>query len=127
MAVASNNELEFQRLFETSPILRRFTYQTSFNNAFFMKDDLNDEVPNGIPKILIPSNGVVNWDGVLKLGGRLEGDHVTHLLGWIGRPIAWSLIWNCSYGDDTIEGGLMMWVSFIMDENRLKKKTSYRM
>jgi hypothetical protein len=28
---------------------------------------------------------VVNWDGVLKLGGRLEGDHVTHLWDWIER------------------------------------------
>jgi hypothetical protein len=27
---------------------------------FFMKDDVNDETPNGIPKILIPSNEVVN-------------------------------------------------------------------
>jgi len=59
-----------------------------------MKYDVNDEVFNGIPKILIPFNGVVNWDGVLKLGGRLEGDHVTHLLGWIGRPITWNSIWN---------------------------------
>ncbi len=44
-----------------------------------MKDDVNGEMFNGIPKILIPYDGVVNWDGVLKLGGRLEGDHVTHL------------------------------------------------
>jgi hypothetical protein len=22
---------------------------------------------------------MVNWDGVLKFGGRLEGEHVTHL------------------------------------------------
>ncbi len=44
-----------------------------------MKDDVNDEVLNGTSKTLIPSDGVVNWDGVLKLGGRLEGDHVTHL------------------------------------------------
>ncbi len=43
-----------------------------------MKDDVNDEMPNGTPKTLIPSNGV-NEDRVLKLGGRLEGDHVTHL------------------------------------------------
>jgi hypothetical protein len=35
-----------------------------------MKDDVNDDLPNGTPKILIPFNGV------LKLGGRLEGDHV---------------------------------------------------
>ncbi len=35
-----------------------------------MKDDVNDEMPNGTPKTLILSNGVVNWDGVLKLGDR---------------------------------------------------------
>jgi len=33
-------------------------------------------------------NVVVNWDGVLKSGSRLEGDHATHLWGWIERPIA---------------------------------------
>jgi hypothetical protein len=27
---------------------------------------------------LIPSDGVVIWNGVLKYGGRLEGDHATH-------------------------------------------------
>ncbi len=32
---------------------------------------------NGNPRILIPSDGVVNWDGVLKSGGKLEGDHAT--------------------------------------------------
>ncbi len=44
-----------------------------------MKDDVNDEIPNETPKILIPFDEVVNWDGVLKLGDRLEGDHATHL------------------------------------------------
>ncbi len=44
-----------------------------------MKDNVNDEVPNGTPKTLIPFNKVVNWDGVLKSNGRPEGDHVTHL------------------------------------------------
>jgi hypothetical protein len=44
-----------------------------------MKDDVNDEMSNETSKTLIPFDGVVNWDGVLKLGGRLEGDHVTHL------------------------------------------------
>jgi len=29
---------------------------------------------------MVPSIGVVNWDGVLKLGGRVEGDHVAHFL-----------------------------------------------
>jgi hypothetical protein len=43
-----------------------------------MKDDVNDEVPNETPKILILFNGLVNWDGVLKSSGRLEGDHATH-------------------------------------------------
>jgi hypothetical protein len=43
-----------------------------------MKDDLNDEVPNGTSKTLIPSNGVLNYDGVLKLGDRPGGDHATH-------------------------------------------------
>jgi hypothetical protein len=66
----------------TSPILtKRSTCQTSSNKAFFIKDDVNDEMPNGIPKILIPFDGVVNEDGVLKLGNRLEGDHATHLWG----------------------------------------------
>jgi hypothetical protein len=43
-----------------------------------MKDVLNDEVLNGTSKTLIPFNGVLNWDGVLKLSGGLKGDHVTH-------------------------------------------------
>jgi len=43
-----------------------------------MKDTVNDGVPNGTPKTLIPSNGVENWDGVLKSGSRPKGDHVTH-------------------------------------------------
>jgi hypothetical protein len=38
---------------------KRSTYQTSFNMIFFMKDDLNDEMPNGTPKSLIPSNGML--------------------------------------------------------------------
>jgi hypothetical protein len=37
-----------------------------------MKDYVNDVVPNGTLKTLIPSNGVVNWDGVLKLNNKLE-------------------------------------------------------
>jgi hypothetical protein len=44
-----------------------------------MRDDMNDEVPNGTPKTLMFSNGVINWDGVLKLNNRLERDHATHL------------------------------------------------
>jgi hypothetical protein len=30
------------------------------SKVFFMKDDLNDEVFNGTPKILISFNGVLN-------------------------------------------------------------------
>jgi hypothetical protein len=38
-----------------------------------MKNDLNDEVPNGTPNILIPFDGVLKWDGVSKLGHSLRG------------------------------------------------------
>jgi hypothetical protein len=44
-----------------------------------MKDDVKVEVPNGTSKILILLDGVVNWDGGLKFGGRPKGDHATHL------------------------------------------------
>ncbi len=44
-----------------------------------MKDDVNDKMSNGTPKTLIPFDGVVNQDGVLKSGGRPKGDHATHL------------------------------------------------
>jgi len=44
-----------------------------------MKDNVNDEVPNGTPKILILFDGVVNWDGALKSNNRPKGDHATHL------------------------------------------------
>ncbi len=54
------------------------------------------KVPNGTPKILIPSDVVVNWDEVLKYGGRPQGDHATHFLNWIKRPIAQSSVWKCS-------------------------------
>jgi hypothetical protein len=42
-----------------------------------MKDDVKVMVPSGTPKTLIPLDGVVNWNGVLKSGGMLKG--VTHL------------------------------------------------
>jgi len=44
-----------------------------------MRDDVKVKVPNETPKTLVLSDGVVNWDGVLKSGGRLKGDHVMHL------------------------------------------------
>jgi hypothetical protein len=43
-----------------------------------MKDDVKVKVPNKTLKTIIPSDGVVKWDGVLKYGGKLEGDHDTH-------------------------------------------------
>ncbi len=54
---------------------------TFFSMVFFMKDDMNDKMFHGTSKTLIPFNGVLNWDGVLKLGGRLKGDHATHFWG----------------------------------------------
>jgi hypothetical protein len=68
------------------------TCQTYFNKVFWMKDDLNDELFNGTPKILNFSNGVLSWDKVLKIGGKLEGDYATHLKSWIKRPITWNSI-----------------------------------
>jgi hypothetical protein len=47
--------------------------------ASLTKDDVNDEMPNGTPKILIFFDGVVNLDGVLKSNSRPQGDHATHL------------------------------------------------
>jgi hypothetical protein len=35
-----------------------------------MEVDVKDEVPNRTPKTLIPFDGVLNRDGVSKLGGR---------------------------------------------------------
>jgi hypothetical protein len=43
-----------------------------------MKDDLNDEVPNGTPNILIPIDGVLKWDGVSKLGNMHMRDCATY-------------------------------------------------
>jgi hypothetical protein len=47
-------------------------------NVYLMKDDVKFMVPNGTPKILIPFDGVVNWDGVLKSSGKLKDDHARH-------------------------------------------------
>jgi len=51
---------------------------TLFARHFFMKDDVKLKMPNGTLRTLLHSNGVVNWDGVLKFGGKLKGDHVAH-------------------------------------------------
>jgi len=98
--------IKIPKIIWTSPILRkRLTCRTSFNNAFLkIKNDVNDEVPNGTFKILILFYGLLNWNGVLKLGGKPKGDHGTHSWGWIKRPITWSLVWKCSYVDDNFEG-----------------------
>jgi hypothetical protein len=61
-----------------------------------MKDDVKVIVPSKTPRTLILLNGVVNWDGVLKFGVRPNGDHATHFLGWMKRPIAQSLVWKYS-------------------------------
>jgi hypothetical protein len=68
----------------TSSILRkRSICWTSFKRASLMKDDVNDEVPNWIPKIIIPCSGVLNLDGVIKLSNKLKRDHAMQLWGWI--------------------------------------------
>jgi hypothetical protein len=51
---------------------------------------------------------MVNWDGVLKFGGRPEGDYATHFCNWIERPITHILVWKCSCANVTIEEGPMM-------------------
>jgi hypothetical protein len=43
-----------------------------------MKDDVNDEIPNGTHKTFILFYGVLNWNGVSKLGDKLKKDHATH-------------------------------------------------
>jgi hypothetical protein len=43
-----------------------------------MKDDVKDEIPNGTPKILFFSNGVLNKDGVSKFNDKLKGGYVAH-------------------------------------------------
>jgi len=87
-----------------------------------MKEDVNDEVFNGIPKNVIPFDGVIYLDGVLKLGGKTKGNHATHLWGWIERSIAQNLVWKCSYVDVIIKKEPMMWVSSAMDGNKQKGK-----
>ncbi len=57
-----------------------------------MKDDVKVKMPNKTPETLTPLDGVVNWDGVLKSNGRLEGAHATHFLSWIKKPITQSLV-----------------------------------
>jgi len=46
-----------------------------------MKDDVKIIMPSETPIIVILSDGLVNWDGVLKFGGMPKGDHAMHFLG----------------------------------------------
>jgi len=57
-----------------------------------MEDDMRVKMTNGTLKILICLDGVVNWDGVLKSSGKLEGDHAMHFWGWIEKCI--TQIWS---------------------------------
>ncbi len=61
MAVAQNNKLEFEKLFEHHPFEGKGSrVEHPLMKHFFMKDDVNDGVPNGTPKTLIPFDEVVN-------------------------------------------------------------------
>jgi len=85
--------IKIPKVIWTSRILmRRSTCQTSSCRESLMKDHVKVKVPNKTPKTFIPSNGVLKWDGVLKFGGKVEGDHAMHFLGWIERPIAWNSV-----------------------------------
>jgi hypothetical protein len=58
-------------------------------------------------------------DGVLKSSGKIEGDHATHLWSWIKRPIAWSLVWKCSYAEMIqLKGDLWCECHLHMDGNK---------
>jgi len=65
---------------------------------------------NGTPKTLIPFDGVIKWDKVLKkLSDRPKCDHVTHFKSWIKNLfIALNSVYKCSYINDIIESDPMM-------------------
>jgi hypothetical protein len=44
-----------------------------------MKDDVKITMLSETSRILIPLDGVVNYDGVLKSGGKPKGDDAMHL------------------------------------------------
>jgi hypothetical protein len=52
-----------------------------------MKDNVKDEVPNGIPNILIPSYKVLSKDGVLKSSNKPKGDHATYFWNLIKKNL----------------------------------------
>jgi hypothetical protein len=72
MDVACSNELEFQRLLEHHLVFKKSQHA---KHQFLTFDERWFEWwgANGTPKTLIPSNGVLNWDGVSKSGNKLEG------------------------------------------------------
>jgi len=43
-----------------------------------MKVDVKVKMPNETPKTLIPLDGVINWDEVLKSDCKSKGDHAMH-------------------------------------------------
>jgi ribosomal protein L21 len=51
MAIAWNNELEFQNYLNITHSKEKVQCQTSSRKAFLMKGDVNDEVPNGPPSL----------------------------------------------------------------------------
>jgi len=79
MVVARSNGFKFKAYLNITHSKEKSTCRTSSNKTSLMKDDVKDEVPNGTPKVLNPSDGVLNKDGVSKLNDKLEGDHATHL------------------------------------------------
>ncbi len=76
--------------------------------ASLMKDDVKDEVSNETSKILIFFDGVINWDGVLKSGGKPKGGYAMHFCGWMKKIITHNSIWKCPCANVKIKGGPMM-------------------
>jgi hypothetical protein len=51
---------------------------------------------------------VVNWDRVLKSGGKPNGDYATHFKGWIEKLLHKVWFEKCQYVINRIKGGFMM-------------------
>ncbi len=62
--------------------LRMFLHVSHHHlKLFFKKEEVKEDEPNDIPKILIPSSWVQKLAGWKKLKNKLEGDQVVHLQG----------------------------------------------
>jgi len=86
IVVAWNNELAFQRLVEHHPFHGKDQHvEHPPPKRNLMKDNVKDEVPNGIPNILIPSYKVLSKDGVLKSSNKPKGDHATYFWNLIKK------------------------------------------